>query len=228
MKSLFFVLAILLYFEPVLSQTDISEAKRSMNKGMLNSFLVELPDVSAREAQTQWKTFTKPYKGKTTYDRKNRIWITSGAKILALSTTTVTIYAQITEDNMDPKVQTNVVLWFDTGTGFVESEVEEEKGKKAESILRNYAVSTSKHHAELTLKMEQRYLDVLHKRLKELQREKREYQKKISNSEKTIATMKKKIDVNKLDQFDIEEMIIKQKDLINEIEGKVRNFATLH
>ena len=66
---------------------------------------------------------------------------------------------------------------------------------------------------------------MLQRKLKELQRDRRDYQKKISNAERTIVETKKKIDVNKLDQLDAEDSISKQKDLLKEIEGKVRSFA---
>ncbi len=227
MKQILFLITIALPLHYATSQIDISEAKRSNSRGMVNSFLVELQDVTAKEAQDQWKKFVRPYEGKTKYIGRNKEWITAEAKVASLSSTTVTIYAKILMDKNDPNVQTNVIIWFDTGLGFIDSEVDPERAGKAQDIVNEYAMNTSRHHAEQVVKVEQRALETLSRKLKELRREKRTYQKRMTDAERTISEMKKKIEVNELDQIALEGMIEEQEELIKKAEKNVKRFRTV-
>lgn len=189
---------------------EISEAARAKDNGTYNSYLFELPDVSDREAEDDWKNLMKDYDSKAKYTRREKIWTAENAKLPGLSDGTVTVYARIIEDS-NPNKRTSVIVWFDLGDGYVNTESDTAKSDYAKQFLTEYAVTTSKHHAQAIVAEEEKQLQGLEKDLNKLERNNSGYHKDIDKAKESIAKNEKNIEVNELDQKNKAKEIAAQK-----------------
>ena len=224
MKNSIAFLAFILFALPMFAQSiDIDEASRAMNNGTYNSFLFELPDVSEKEAEDDWKAFMKDFKAKTKYDRKSKLWLAEEAQMPRLSDNPVSVYARILEDS-NPNKRTSVIVWFDLGESYASSELDEKKGAYAKEILIEYGITASKHHAEAIVKTEEKTLDKLEGDLKKLRNDNDDYHKAIEKAKDTIAKMEKNIEINEQDQKNKEKDIDNQKKVVVEAKDHARKF----
>lgn len=199
----------------------LSIAKRYMSQGTNNSYLIELADVSRDEAVEQWEEFTKPYRGKTKYNRKTEEFVTTGATVPGMGATT--LYAKIVEEKTDPDVKSTVILWFETADrGFAGEVTESTLMDTGAAIAQRYASVTSKAHANNALDTEQRHLADLEKELKDLRRDREKYQKEQRDAEATIEEMRKKLGVNEVDIETREAEIVEQRKAVKRAEDNVR------
>lgn len=202
---------------------EISEAPRAKDNGTYNSYLFELPDVGKKQAENDWKDFMKVFKGKTKYSRKAKLWGTTNAKMPRLSDGTVNVYSKIIEDS-NPNKRTSVIVWFDLGDSYVNGETDSLKSAYAHEILTEYALTTSKHHAQSIVKEEEKRLKDLEKDLDKLEKDNREYHKDIDKAKESIAKNEKNIEVNELDQKNKVKEIEAQKAAIESAKENVNKF----
>lgn len=202
---------------------EISEAARAKDNGTYNSYLFELPDVSKKGAESDWKDFMKNFKGKTKYSRKTKLWNSTGAKMPRLSDGTVNVSAKIIEDN-NPNKRTSVIVWFDLGDSYVNGEMDSIKSAYAHEILTEYALTTSKHHAQEIVKDEEKRLKNLEKDLSKLEKNNKDYHKDIDKAKESIAKNEKNIEINILDQQNKNKEIEAQKVAVETAKEEVKKF----
>lgn len=178
---------------------DISEAARTMQNGTYNSYLFELPDVGKNQAEEDWKKFMSQFKAKTKFNKKSGLWFSDNAKMPRLSDNTVDVYARIIEDS-NPKKQTSVVVWFDLGGAYVNTATHRTEASYSHAILEEYAMQTSKHHAEAITKAEEEKLKDLEKEMKKLLKDNDNYHEQIDEAKALIETMEKNIEKNEEDK----------------------------
>ncbi|MGB0431379.1 MAG: hypothetical protein ACPGLV_12965 [Bacteroidia bacterium] len=195
-----------------------------MSKGTMSSFRVELDNIKAKTAEDNWKKFVKSYKGKISYERKDKEWVLTSAEIPSLSTTTVTAYAKFEEFGGGDDLITKATFWFDTGNGFISSSDNKDAAGSAKDIVEEYAIAAAKNHAEDVLKQEEKNLSGFEKDLKNLKKDKDNYEKKIKDAEKLIADMKEKIEENNREQEKTEETITQQKKTVKKAKEKFEKF----
>ncbi|MEM9918370.1 MAG: hypothetical protein AAF990_09765 [Bacteroidota bacterium] len=200
MKNITMIFAFLLTAICVNAQSfDISEAPRAKDDGVHNSFMIELPDVSSKEAADQWAKSLKSFKAKTKKQRKSNIWLTDDAKMPKLSNGSVDVYAQIVESS-EPSKRTSVTVWFDMGSAYASSEEDSLKGTYIKELLTDFGMKASKQRAQAIFKMEEKKLSDLEKDLKKLKKANKDYQSAIEKAKDTISKNEKNIEKNKLDQ----------------------------
>lgn len=202
---------------------EISEAARAKDNGTYNSYLFELPDVSKKQAESDWKDFMKNFKAKSKSSRKTKIWTSEKAKMPRLSDGTVNVYAKIIEDS-NPNKRTSVIVWFDLGDSYVNTEMDSMKSAYAHEILTEYALLTSKHHAQDIVKQEENRLKDLEKDLNKLEKDNKEYHKDIDKAKESIAKNEKNIEVNELDQKNKTKEIEAQKAAVEAAKEEVKKF----
>lgn len=179
--------------------------------------------MSKDAAVKDWEKFIGQFKGKTKYNRKTKLYFTDNAKIPQLSNTTVDVYARILEDK-NPNKRTSVIVWFDMGDSYVNSESDSVKGQYTHDILTEYGMLTSKHHAIEVQNMEEKKLADLEKELKKLKNDNKDYRKEIEKAKESIAKNEKNIEINELDQTNKEKAIEMQKASLEEAKKNVRKF----
>lgn len=224
MKNLIAILILTLATNFTFAQNiEISEAARAKDNGTYNSYLFELPDVSKKQAEDDWKDFMKNYKGKTKYSRKAKLWNSTGSKMPRLSDGTVNVSAKIIEDN-NPNKRTSVIVWFDLGDSYVNGEMDKAKSDYAHEILTEYALTTSKHHAQEIVKEEEKRLKDLEKDLNKLEKDNKDYHNDIDKAKEGIAKNEKNIEVNELDQKNKQKEIEAQKAALDTAKEEVKKF----
>lgn len=170
-----------------------------MQDGSFNSFLFELPNVEKVEAEDDWKKFMGQYKAKIKFDKKTGLWLADDAKMPKLSENTVDVYARIIED-ASPKKQTSIVVWFDLGGAYVNSQTHPLEAAYCQGIINEYATQTFRHHAESVTKSEEKRLKELEGELKKLQKDQGDYEKEIEKAKALIIKMEEAIKQNEIDQ----------------------------
>ncbi len=224
MKKLTFLLYFCFLFTWAFAQNiEISEAPRSNNNGTNNSYLFVLDDVSKKEADAEWKKFIGDFKAKSNYDKKIKTWFSDDVLIPRLSNNTIDITAKIIEEGTVDK-QTTVMVWFDLGGAYINSEADSANSQKAQALLTEYAMTTSKNHAEAVVKEEEEALEDLAKDLKKLQNDNANYRKEIEKAKATIAKNEKNIEVNELDQTNKEAAIEEQKENVVDAKEHSKKF----
>lgn len=199
----------------------IDESPRTHKGGTYYSFMFELPDVSKTEADEEWKKFINAYKGKSKYDKKNKTWFTDNAKMPKLSTTSVDVYAKIIEDS-NPNRKTSVIVWFDLGGAYINAVSHPNEAVFAREILTEYAMTTSRHHADGIVKAQEKELAEMEDQLKTLVKDNAAYRKEIEKAHTLIAKRTKEIEINDLDQRDMEKAIQEQKEKLIESRKTVK------
>lgn len=204
-------------------QIEISEAPRAKDNGTYNSFLFELPDVGKDEAESDWKKFISDFKGKAKYDRKKKMYVAESATMPRLSSGAVGVFAKIIEDK-NPDKRTTIIVWFESGGSFIDSETDSLAGAYAHEILTEYAMTTSKHHAQSVVVAEEKRLTELERDLKRLRKDNSDYHKDISKAKESIAKNEKNIEINELDQEKKRAEITAQKEAIKVAKENVTQF----
>lgn len=224
MKSILTLLIFMAYTMTSFAQhIDISEAARAKDNGTYNSFLFELPDVSIKETESDWKDFMRSFKAKTKYNRKAKIWTTENARIPRLSDVPVNIFAKVIEDS-NPNKRTSVIVWFDLGDNYLNTETDSLKGAYAYEILTEYALTTSKHHAQEIVKEQEKMLKNLEGDLNKLEKDNKNYHKDIDKAKESISKNEKNIEINELDQKNKAKEIEAQKVAVASAKNKVSEF----
>jgi hypothetical protein len=177
---------------------EITEEEETMSKGQQNALVMELPGVSKKIAEDEWKAFIKGYKGKTKQTRKTGEWFSDDAKIPTISGNTVDVYATFSED----KGQNNTTLsvWFDLGGAFLVSEKHEDGFGGSVQLLKMYGYQLDKRLAKDELSGQEKNMKDLEKELKNLEKDNENYHKKIEDAKALIAKMEENIAQNLVDQ----------------------------
>ena len=131
--TLFLVLSLSLF-------AQIEEGERSMSLGIHNALVMELPDVTIKLAEKQWKKFAKKY-GKTKYQRKSDEYFTNNADIPSINGDNgVDLYGRVAEEG-DKKY---MLVWFDLGGAYLSSTGDIDKFKNAEKLLLEFGLQVAK------------------------------------------------------------------------------------
>lgn len=202
----------------------IEETEKTMSKGNNSAFFIQVNGTSKGDLEKEWKNFTKGYKAKAKQDRKSKEWLADDAKITALSDNSIDMYADIRYESKD---NSSIYVWFDLGGAFVNSETHQEAAKEAEKVLQKFVVQIYKHQAEGVLKGEEKTLSGLEKGLKKLEKDNRDYYKKIEEAKELIAKMEKNIEQNEIDQKKKGEEIDAQKQVVKSADEHVKDFGKL-
>lgn len=218
-----FILAFVFAQTLFAQEFEIDEAARALNGGTYHSFHFELPDVSKKDAETQWKKFMDDFKAKSKFDRKTSIWFSDNAKIPQLSDNTVDVYASIIEDS-NPNKRTSVIAWFDLGGAYVNPETHPTQTAYTRAMLTEYAMSTSRSHAMAILKGQEKTLKDFQSELSSLEKDNSNYRKELEKAKALIAKLNKDIEINELDQKKMKESIEKQRESVAEAQKSVKVF----
>lgn len=207
-----------------MSLPAIQEEEKTMSKGLNPAFVFTLDGVSKSEAEKEWKDFTKDLKAKAKKDRKSKEWLSDDAKISNISTNTVDVYADI---RYESKEVSTLYVWFDLGGAYVNSETHADASEEANRLLQNFIITVYKHKAEDAQKAEEKVLASFEKDLKKLEKDNKDYHKKIEEAKELIAKMEKNIEVNIEDQAKKQVEIETQKGVITKAIEHVKSFKKI-
>lgn len=176
------------------ANAQVREANMSMSRGNNNALVLQLPNSDAKTVTKSWDDYIKKYKGKTKFDKKSNEYFTDDATIKEMSANTVDIYASFRQVG----TATEMVIWFDLGGAFLNSQMHREGYPSGEKIVYEFALTVSKGMVEDELKEEQKKLGKLQDDMKSLEKDKAGFEKDIESAKKAIAQAEKEIEEAKL------------------------------
>jgi len=204
---------------PVIYGQQIMEASKPMSQGDNNAIVVTLPDTEEKVVAKEWGDFIKEYKGKLRKIKKSSEIFADDAKIEAMSSNTVDVYALVSQrgDN------TELTAWFDLGGAYLNSETHPDKWGVAQAMMNDFSARVSKTYVANMLQEEEKKLKGLEGDVKSLEKDKEQALKEIEKCEKKIEEAKAAIEEaeNKKEQAmkDVEA----QKMVVKEVKKKLNN-----
>lgn len=219
-------LVILVFFAFTIShltaqdQLRVMEAPKTMSEGVNNALVVELWNFDRKMAEKEWRNYIKKFKGKTKREKKMKHWFTDNAKIKTISDNTVDIYAWF-DENKKNKVTTGT-FWFNLGGAYVSSQLNPTQYASAVKFLLDFKNSLDLVEAEDELALQAKILKDLEKDLDQLEKDNKDYHKKIEDAKNLIAEMEQKIQKNLKDQEAKKLEIDSQRKMVDSAKGKVK------
>ncbi len=196
---------------------QIQEAERSMSIGVHNALILELPDVTKKLAEKQWKKYAKEY-GKTKFQRKHDEYFTNNADIPSINGDNgLDLYARVSEEG-DKKY---LLVWFDLGGAYLSSAGDIDKFKNAEKILLEFGLQIAKEKIRLDLKEAEKELKRKVSHLKKLEKNKKSYEREIEIAKAKIVKAEGKIEENIKEQETTTQEIGQQKELVQETKDRL-------
>ncbi|NND09224.1 MAG: hypothetical protein HKN87_22865 [Saprospiraceae bacterium] len=171
----------------------VTEQTRFMSQGEHNAFAITIEGADLKGTASYWENYAKEFKGKTKTDRKTGEVFTDNAKMPDLSANTIDIYARFAEEGQN---QVTVFSWFDLGGAYIDSELHPEKSERVRTILTEFARFVAKNQAEVLVELQQKALKDLERDFQKLEKENRQFHKKIDEAKALIAEMESEIQQN--------------------------------
>ncbi len=218
MKSIYTILIVLLGCFQINAQ--IEEGSRSMSQGSNNSLSLDIPDADTKLAKKVWSKYLKKVtkKGKTKNNRKLNEVFTDDTELTAIGgANTVDIYAKFNDvgDNV------NVVVWFDLGGAFLNSEMHGDKYTEGEKFLMKFALEVVITKTEAELKEEEKEQKSLENKLKGLKKDRERYLATIEEAKRKIAEAEANIEQNIKDQEVTSDEIETQKGVVKSVKDRL-------
>lgn len=177
---------------------SVTEGTKMMREGSFNSFNTELNDIKASNAEKAWEDYMKEFKAKTKRDKKQNLLISENVQIPNIGRNPVDVYAMIAEDKTGNSAVVNV--WFDTGSGYVNSIDMGEQAMAASKIVEEYALDVLKAHALSNEKDQEKLLSDLESDLKKLEKKDDDIRKDIAKAKDNIQKWEKELSQNEDEQ----------------------------
>ena len=202
------------------SFAQVSETSRSMSQGKNNALTILLKNSNKKEIEKRLEKFLKKnYDGKTKRNKKSGEIFSDNSKIEKMSSNAVDIYAVVDEQGED----TELTVWFDLGGAFLSSAMHTDRFPAGEKILTDFALTVEKANVEDNLKSQKKKQGKLEGDLKDLEKDEKKLHKSIKEWEEKIAKAKKEIEEKELAQKNKSKEIETQKQVVKEVETKLKN-----
>jgi hypothetical protein len=190
---------------------SVTESSMSFAEGKQNALIVNIYEASEDLIQKEWKRLMKDFGAKVNV--KKEIFA-DDATIKGVSDNTIDVYAY-TEKNTDGDF--NLVVGFNLGGAYLSSSAHSAQYKKAESILYEFAVETTREAIKEVISSEERILSKLQKDQSDLEKNKERLLKDIEDYKKKIQTAEEDIKTNEKDQVNKKGEIEKQEGLVKKL-----------
>ncbi len=217
--SVIFSIAIGLFAFQV--QGQISESNNVMTKGSQPSFSFTVDQIDERAVQRVYRSHLRSeYRTRPSRDRRSNEWVAEDITVVGIDASTpLNIYARFNEAGGAVAIN----LWFEMEGDFISTGKYPSKKLGIEEFIDKLKSALRAEAIENILSEQERELSALERQLNRLQRDKRGYESDISNAEKLIKESREKIENNRRDQSEMEEMIQRQKDIIQRTQARLRD-----
>jgi hypothetical protein len=203
------------------AQVVVSEGSKSMVEGTYNAYTVILENVNQNDAEDGWKDFMKDFKAKVKKDKKSKIHFSDNVQMPSISSNPVDVYASIEGEKGR---STTVNVWFDTGSGYVNSIDMSAQSMTANGIVSEYGTKVMRKHAESNQKDEEDRLKDLNKDAKKLDDKNKDLREDIAKAKANILKWEKELEQNEDDIKKKAKAIESQEDVVKEAVTITRKF----
>jgi len=201
------------------SIAQVSEGAYSMSEGNNNGLQMELPGADVKDVVDQWEEFTKKEFKQKAKKNKSKELFSDDAEVKNFNTgNTVDVYANITGSESN----STITVWYDLGGAYLNSGTHSEDYVEAEKYMYKFALAFQKAMIEDELKEEEKSLKKIENDLDKLKKQKEGHEKDIEDYKKKIEEKISDIEQNVQDQAQTEADIETQKNVIKEVEERLR------
>ena len=221
MKNLLTVLVFMVSVFSLSAQVEVSEGSKSMVEGTYNAYSVSLDNVEQDEAEDMWKDFMKEFKAKVKKDKKAKIYFSDNVQMPSISSNPVDVYASINENKGK---YTTVSVWFDTGSGYVNSIDMKAQSETANSLVAEYGTKVMRKHSE---KMQEKAENMLKDYVgdaKKLEDKNKDLREDIAEAKENIRKWEKELDQNEDDIKKMSKDVEKQEEKVSEAKERTRKY----
>jgi len=216
-----FIISIASYIQAQ-NEPKISEQIRSMSRGNVSAFVMELPGkvTAIKSVRKEWLDFVKSYKGKTSYNKKIDEVFTDNAFVKGMSENTVDISAKVVSKD---EGTLELVVWYNLGVSYLSSQEHAAGVPVAAEMLKEFSKRVYANLLEEQLDAEQKALKLMNSGLKSIQKEATGFDKSIKNYGEQIKEIETKIvAVKEKEAINTEEQA-KQKAIIDTQDKKIED-----
>ncbi len=221
MKKLSIVLIFIVSVFSLVAQVEVMEGSKSMVEGTFNAYTVTLEDVSNDEAEDMWKDFMKEFKAKVKKDKKAKIHFSDNVQMPSISSNPVDVYASINESKGK---STTVSVWFDTGSGYVNSIDMEAQSETANQLVQEYGTKVMRKHSEDKQEKAEKMLKDVVNDAKKLDDKNKDLREDIAKAKENILKWEKELDQNEDDIKKKAKDVEKQKESVAEAKEVTRKY----
>lgn len=221
MKNLLIVTVLMISAFSMHAQVKVSEGSKSMVEGTYNAYSVTLVNVEQDEAEDMWKDFMKEFKAKVKKDKKAKIHFSNNVQMPTISSNPVDIYANFSAGK---DFSTTVSVWFDTGSGYVNSIDMAAQSETANGLIAEYGTKVMRKHSEEMQKKEEKMLKDFIGDAKKLEDKNKDLRNDIAKAKENILKWEKELDQNEDDIKKKAKDIEKQEEVVSEAKSTTRKY----
>ncbi|MFT4535480.1 MAG: hypothetical protein ACI9P5_002849 [Saprospiraceae bacterium] len=221
MKNLLIVFVFMISAFSINAQVEVSEGSKSMVEGTYNAYSVTLENVEEDEAEDMWKEFMKEFKAKVKKDKKAKIHFSDNVQMPTISANPVDVYASFSGGK---GMSTTVSVWFDTGSGYVNSIDMAAQSETANGLIAEYGTKVMRKHCEEMQKQEEKMLKDYIGEAKKLEDKNKDLREDIAKAKENILKWEKELDQNEDDIKKKSKDIEKQEEAVSEAKVTTRKY----
>jgi len=218
-RQLLFLLLVFLSNVAIVN-AQITEDVKSMNLGVKNALILELPDTKTKFVSKLWKKHIKDYKGKAKKVKKADELLAKECQIPEIGGEgKVDVYTRFSS-NGDNVFMT---MWVDLGDNFLASADHPDKYTEAEKFLMRFALEVTKEKIKIEIDKEEDTLKDFEKDMKKLVRANENYHRDIEQAKEKIKKAESNIAQNEVDQKNALQEIEAQKDKVVKVKKRLED-----
>lgn len=198
-------------------QAQVSEETRAMALGNHPSLSIEIPDVTAKFVESEWKDFMKDY-GRVKNVRRADETVVSAAQVLSIGgASTLDIYARTEEAGSGVRQ----ILWIDMGDSFVNADSNNDAYNGTVDLLKDFAHHVKMKQVELEVEDVEKALSKLESNLEKLLKSNEGYYKDIEQAKERILQAEQNIVKNLEEQEIAKQEIASQQQVVEEVKERL-------
>lgn len=229
MKNLVLISLLCLTISSVFAQSDttevmeyskglnlraVEEGEERMSAGYRNSFSIELPTGDKQLVRKVWRDYmSSRFDGRTKYDRKNKEYITTNAKISAMGDRHSSLIGKQEKFGNN----TRFTIWVENDGEQIRSVSDRRRGREADMILNDFVVEIEREKTRIHLDDEQKQLSKLERDLRRLKSANDRYHREIELAKERIQRMEENIIQNEAAQIDAIDKIGQQQEVVKTV-----------
>lgn len=221
MKNLLVVIVFIFFGISANAQVEVKEGSKSMVEGTYNAYTVVLENVETDDAEDVWKDFMKDFKAKVKKDKKSKIYFSDNVQMPSISANPVDVYASITGEKGG---SSTVSVWFDTGSGYVNSIDMKAQSETANGLITEYGTKVMRKHTSEIQKNEEDLLNDLSKDAKKLNDKNKDLREDIAKAKANILKWEKELEQNEDDIKKKMKAIESQENMVKEATTTSRKY----
>jgi len=199
---------------------QITEDVKSMNLGVKNALILELPDTKKKFVSKLWKKHIKDYKSKAKKVKKADELLAKECEIPDIGgSKKVDVYTRFNANGEN----VYMTMWVDLGDNFLSSTENPERYTEGEKFLMRFALEVTKEKIKIEIDKEEDTLKGFEKDLKKLVRANENYHRDIELAKERIKKAESNIAQNEVDQKNTKEQISDQKEKVVKVKKRLED-----